>query len=82
MTIIASILFISALAVSVFAIAVTIGNALPRIRDVIEAEFGPEVTIERRVIFGRVRHVGAARRANVLAFPMAARVEQEFKLAA
>lgn len=82
MTIIASILFISALAVSVFAIAVTIGNALPRIRDVIEAEFGPEVTIERRVIFGRVRHGGAARRANVLAFPLAARVEQEFKLAA
>jgi hypothetical protein len=82
MTLVASILFLSALAASAFAIAVTIGNALPRIRDVIEAEFGPTVTIERRVNFGPVRHLGAALKANVVPFPMAARVEQEFKLAA
>lgn len=82
MTLVASILFLSALVASAFAIAVTVGNAMPRILEVIEAEFLPEVTIERRVTFGQVRYADALRPANVVAFPVSARVEQDFKLAA
>jgi hypothetical protein len=82
MTIVASVLFLSALAASVFAIASTIRNAMPRIREVIGAEFGPQITIERRISFGPVRYLQAVRPANVVAFPLVVRADQEFKLAA
>jgi hypothetical protein len=82
MTLIASILFLSALAASVFAIAVTVGDAMPRIADVIEAEFGPVMQTERRINFGLIRQRQAMRSAEVLAFPARLRSETEYKLAA
>ena len=82
MTLIASILFLFALAASVLVIAVTVGDAMPRIADVIEAEFGPAIQTERRINFGPVRQHQAMRSAEVLAFPARLRSEPEYKLAA
>ena len=82
MTTIGSLLFLSALIVSALVIALTIGKAMPRIDEVIETEFGPQVKIERRITFGPVRYLAAARPADVVAFPLVARVEQHFRLAA
>jgi hypothetical protein len=52
MTFIASILFLTALTASVLAIAATMTDAMPRIVDVIEAEFAPAIQTERRITFG------------------------------
>jgi hypothetical protein len=82
MTLIASILFLSALAASVFAIAVTVGDAMPGIADVIEAEFGPTMQTERRINFGPVKQRQVMRSAEVLAFPAKLHGEREYKLAA
>lgn len=82
MTLIASLLFLSALVVAVLAIAVTIGNAMPRILQVIESEFVPEVRIKRRISFGQVRQRHLRSTADVVAFPRTARDRQGFKLAA
>ena len=82
MTTIASLLFLSALVASVFAIALTIGKAMPRIREVIDTEFEAQVNIERRITFGPVRYLAAARPADVVSFPLIARVDQDFRLAA
>jgi hypothetical protein len=82
MTLIASILFLSALAASVLVIATTLNDAMPRIAEVIEAEFAPAMHTERRINFGAVKRLRAPRSAEVVAFPVMARVESEFKLAA
>lgn len=82
MTLIASILFITAVAASVMAITVTVSDAMPRIFAVIESEFAPSVRTERRISFGSVKQLQALRSADVVAFPKIARVESEFKLAA
>lgn len=49
MTLVASILFLSALAISVFAIAATIGDSMPRIIEVVEDAMGPQMRKERVV---------------------------------
>jgi hypothetical protein len=82
MTLIASILFLTGLAASVMAIAVTLSDAMPRIFHVIEAEFAPAIKTERRINFGAVKQRQALRSAEVVAFPTMKRVETEFKLAA
>ncbi len=82
MTLIASILFFSALAASVLVIATTLSDAMPRITQVVEAEFGPAIQAERRINFGAVKQRQAARSAKVVAFPVMARAVTEFKLAA
>lgn len=82
MTLIASILFFTALAASVFVIASTLSDAMPRITQVVEAEFGPAVHSERRINFGAVKQRQIARSAEVIAFPAMARGVSEFKLAA
>ena len=82
MTTIASLLFLSALVASVFAIALTIGKAMPRIREVIDTEFEAHVKTQRRITFGPVRYLAAARPADVVSFPLIARVDQDFRLAA
>lgn len=79
MTLIASLLFAIALAASIGAIVLTIGNAMPRITEVIEMEFAPAVQSERRIFFGEVK---GRRSAEVIAFPRAAQNEKEFRLAA
>jgi hypothetical protein len=82
MTLVASILFLCALMASVFAILSTVGNAMPRIVEVVEAEFRAAPQAQRYIHFGPVRSYTIKRANNVVPFPQAARVEQEFKLAA
>jgi hypothetical protein len=79
MTLIASLLFATALAASIAVILLTIGNAMPRIAQVIEMEFSPAAQTERRIFFGEVK---GRRSAEVIAFPLTAKVETEFRLAA
>ena len=55
---------------------------MPRIREVIDTEFEAQVKIERRITFGPVRYLAAARPADVVSFPLIARVDQDFRLAA
>lgn len=79
MTLIASLLFATALAASIGVIVLSISNAMPRITEVIEMEFAPAVQTERRIFFGEVR---GHRSAEVIAFPRAAKVEAALRLAA
>jgi hypothetical protein len=82
MTFLTIILFSVALAASIGVIVANIGNALPGIAEVIEAEFAPVVRSERRINFGAVKQHQVLHTAEVVAFPAMARTEQEFKLAA
>jgi hypothetical protein len=82
MTLVASILFLSAFATSVIVIAATVGDAMPRIADIIEAEFAPALQRERRISFGPVKQRQVARIAEVVAFPGRLKNDQEFMLAA
>jgi hypothetical protein len=79
MTLIASLLFATALAASIGVILLTIGNAMPRIVQVIEMEFAPAVQTERRLYFGEVKR---CRSAEIVAFPSPVKTEAEFRLAA
>jgi hypothetical protein len=82
MTLIASILFLSAFAASVLVIVNTLSEAMPRILDIVETEFAPALQTERRINFGPVKQRQAVRTADVVAFPALLRAEVEFKLAA
>ncbi len=82
MTLIASILFLSALAASVLVIAVTVSDAMPRIFEIVDSEFAPAVKAERRIAFGPVKQRQVARIAEVVAFPTGVWAEPEYKLAA
>lgn len=79
MTLIASLLFVSALTASIGVITLTLRSALPRIREVVEMEFSPAVQHARRISFGEVRYCKAA---QVIAFPTVARAHKELLLAA
>jgi hypothetical protein len=79
MTLIASLLFVVALAGSVGVITLTLRNALPRIREVVDIEFAPAMQHARRINFGEVRYCKAA---EVIAFPVAARRSEGLLLAA
>jgi hypothetical protein len=79
MTLIASLLFAIALAASIGAIMLTIGNAMPRITEVVEMEFAPAVQTERRIFFGEVK---GCRSAQIIAFPRTGKGDEEFRLAA
>lgn len=79
MTLIASLLFVVALAASVGVIVLTLRTAMPRIREVVELEFAPAVPRARQVNFGEVRYCKVA---HVIAFPTPARASEGFLLAA
>lgn len=79
MTIIASLLFVIALSASIGVITLTIRNAMPRIHEVIDMEFGPAVQRERRIILGDMRRLAPA---AVIAFPSTPRVQNGSRLAA
>ena len=81
MTLVASVLFIAALAASVFAIWATVSLAVPRINAVIAGEFMPLVKTERRITFGAVKHISHSRSAEVI-FLRPVTLTEEFKLAA
>lgn len=79
MTLIASLLFVGALAASIAVITLTLRSAWPRIREVVDMEFAPSVQHARRINFGEVRY---CKPAQVIAFPTVARVSKELLLAA
>lgn len=82
MTLFASLLFAIALAASIGVIVLTIGNAMPRIRQVVEMEFAPAIYTERRIIFGEVKGRKTAAPAQIIAFPRKATAEADYRLAA
>ena len=79
MTIVASLLFVTALGLSVGTIFLTVRNAMPRIREVVEMEFAGEVARERRITCGDMRRRTPA---TIIAFPVAGRIMGEMRLAA
>lgn len=81
MTLIASLLFAIALIVSVAVIAFTFSNAMPRIIEVIDMEFSPAVAVERRITFGEVKG-RKPQTAEVIAFPLKAAIQPDFRIAA
>jgi hypothetical protein len=81
-TLIASLLFAIALIASVAVIALTFSNAMPRIIEVIDMEFSPQVAVERRITFGEIKGRKPPPVAAVIAFPRKATVTEDFLLAA
>lgn len=79
MTIVASLLFVIAFAMSGGAIFLTVRNAMPRIREVVAMEFAGEVARERRITCGDMRRRTPA---TIIAFPVAGRSMGEMRLAA
>lgn len=79
MTIVASLLFVIALAMSGGAIVLTVRKAMPRIREVVEMEFAGEVARERRITCGEMRRRNPA---TIIAFPVAGRAIGEMRLVA
>jgi hypothetical protein len=79
MTIIASLLFLTALGASIGVIILSIRNAMPRIQEVIDIEFAPAMQQERRIIVGDMRRLAPA---TIIAFPGAIRIQNGNRLAA
>ena len=82
MTLIASLLFAIALAASVAVIVLTLGNAMPRITEIVEMEFAPAMQTERKIFFGEVKGRRPVTAAQVIAFPRKAVVAGDYRLAA
>ena len=82
MTFLTILIFTAAMAASIGVILLGISNALPRITEIIKTEFAPPARRERQINFGAVKQHQTLRTAEVVAFPVAALVEREFKLAA
>jgi hypothetical protein len=82
MTFLAILVFSAALCASVATVIATIGDAIPRISEVIEAEFAPVLVAERKVHFGPMKRNAVAPLAKILSFPSTSPVSTDFKLAA
>ncbi|MGB5078797.1 MAG: hypothetical protein WBO17_15055 [Sphingorhabdus sp.] len=82
MTLIASLLFASALVAAVGSIILTIQLAMPRIFEVIEAEFSPSMKTERRINFGPVKQRQIRRADVVVPLRRSVPAMPDFKLAA
>ena len=82
MTLIASLLFATALAASIGAIVVTMSNAMPRITEVIEMEFAPAMQTERQIFFGEVKGAKPKLAAQVITFPRKVTDHADYRLAA
>ena len=79
MTIIASLLFLTALGASIGVIMLSMRNAMPRIHEVIDMEFAPAMQRERRIILGDMRRLTPA---TIIAFPSTADLQNGNRLAA
>lgn len=79
MTVIASLLFLTALVASIGVIMLSIHNAMPRIQEIIDMEFAPAMQQERRIILGDMRRLAPA---AIIAFPNAPRAQNADRLAA
>ncbi|MBL0924325.1 MAG: hypothetical protein IBJ12_07645 [Sphingomonadaceae bacterium] len=82
MTLIASLLFAIALVASIGVIVLTIGNAMPRIREAVDMEFAPVVQSERQIIFGELKMTKPVARAEVITFPRKIVAALDHRLAA
>lgn len=82
MTLIASLLFASALAASIVTIMLTVGNAMTRIMEVVEMEFAPAVQSERRIVFGELKMTRRIAEAEVILFPRRSVASLGYRLAA
>ena len=82
MTFIASLLFATALAASIGVIMLTVGNAMPRIMEVVEMEFAPAVQSERRIVFGELKTTRRIAQAEVILFPRKSVASLDYRLAA
>jgi hypothetical protein len=82
MTLVASLLFIAALAMSVGVITLTMKHSMVRIKEVIEMEFAPAVKTERRIIFGEVRGRKVPASGHVIAFPRKIVGDIDYRIAA
>ena len=82
MTLIASLLFATALVASVGVIVLTVGNAMPRIMEVVEMEFEPALQSERRIFFGELKTTKRSSQAEIIAFPRSSVTPVDFRLAA
>lgn len=82
MTLVASLLFAIALAASIGVIVLTVGNAMPRIMEVVEMEFAPAVQSERRIIFGELKMTRRVAEAEVILFPRKSVAALDYRLAA
>lgn len=82
MTLVAFLLFASGLVLSTAAIVLTVQNSMPRITEVIEAEFAPAAQVERKVFFGQIKAANGLA-ADIIAFPPRALPQhKDFRLAA
>lgn len=82
MIVVVGLLFATAFLASVYVMTTTIGNALPRIQQVVALEFGPAAAFERRITFGEIKGRKLLPVAEVIAFPRKAVVEVDYRLAA
>jgi hypothetical protein len=82
MTLIASLLFATAFAMSVGVSVMTVSNAMPRISQVIDMEFAPAMQTERRINFGEVKGLKPARAAQIITFPRRPIPNAAYRLAA
>lgn len=82
MTLIASLLFAIALAASIGVIVLTVGNAMPRIVEVVEMEFAPAVQSERRIVFGEPKMSRHIAKTEVILFPRKSVAALDYRLAA
>jgi hypothetical protein len=79
MTIIATLLFVIALSASLGVILLSIRNAMPRIREVIDMEFALSPQRDRRIILGEMRRLAPA---EIIPFPAMSRAHNAPRLAA
>ena len=79
MTIIASLLFLTALGASIGVIMLSMRSAMPRLHEVIDMEFAPAMQRERRIILGDMRRLTPA---TIIAFPAKPRPQNGGRLAA
>ena len=82
MTLIASLFFAIALAASIGVIVLTVGNAMPRIMEVVEMEFAPVIQTERRIVFGELKMTKRVAEAEVILFPRKSVAALDYRLAA
>lgn len=82
MTLVASLLFVTAFAMSVGVIVLTTNHSMARIKEVIEMEFAPAAKTERRIIFGEVRGRQVPTSGHVIAFPRKIVGDIDYRIAA
>jgi hypothetical protein len=82
MTLVVSLIFVIALAMSVGVIVLTMGHSMPRIKDVIEIKFASVIKTERRIIVGEIRGCAIISSGDIIAFPRKITDDIDYRIAA